>query len=254
MTGTELLREIYETRTVTDSAGGKHKLHSEVTRDEAELIARVIRTHRLNRTLEIGCAYGLSALAVCDAISAAPNPSHTIIDPGQHTEWHGIGVANLRRAGYDFFRLIEEPSELALPQLLREGRTFQLVVIDGFHTFDQTLLDFYFSARLLDDGGFILLDDLHLPGIRKAARYIAKQPNIEVADVAAPAKFRPSWRRRLAESGLRLVARLLPRSMSEEVFDDTLYHHDVDLGLTSMMIAFRKTSPDRRDSHWFQPF
>ncbi len=254
MTGPELLAEIYRTRTVTDSAGGTHKLHSEVTRDEADLIARVIRTHRLTRTLEVGCAYGLSALAVCGALAEFPNPSHTIIDPGQHTEWLGIGLANLRRAGYDFVQFIEEPSELALPQLLRDGRTFQLAVIDGFHTFDQTLLDFYFVARLLDEGGFVLIDDLHLPGIRKAARYIAKQPNFEVADVAAPARFRPSWRRRLAESGLRLAARILPQSMSEEVFDDGLYHHDVDLGLTSMMVAFRKTGPDRRDSHWFQPF
>ena len=251
---TAFLEEIYQTREVTDREGKKHKLNSEISPDEGQLIADLISRHGIHRTLEIGCAYGLSSLYICEALAKQPDPQHTIIDPEQNTSWQGIGVSNLKRAGFSSFELIEDTSERALPRLLEQKRTFQLALIDGFHTFDQVVVDFYFVDRLLEVGGFILLDDLQLPGIRKAARYFAGYPHYEIAAHARQSSFPPSLKRKMFEWPLRALAWLLPKGYSATIFNDTLLRPDTSLGLISEMVAFRKTGNDRRDSHCFVPF
>ena len=48
-----------------------------------------------------------------------------IIDPFQSTDWHNIGITNLKRAGFDFFELIEKPSEnLAYPPSSKQVASF----------------------------------------------------------------------------------------------------------------------------------
>ncbi|MCH9013660.1 MAG: class I SAM-dependent methyltransferase, partial [Proteobacteria bacterium] len=119
--------------------------------------------------MEIGCAFGLSSLHICSALSGRGAAHHVIIDPFQQKHWHGIGIANLRRAGFDFFEHIEEPSEFALPALAREqSGTFDMVLIDGWHTFDHTLLDFFYANRLIRVGGYILVDDCNMPAVNRA--------------------------------------------------------------------------------------
>ena len=52
------------------------------------------------RSLEIGCAYGVSSLYICDALASAHasvvspigTPRHIVVDPFQSTQWRGIGV------------------------------------------------------------------------------------------------------------------------------------------------------------------
>lgn len=249
-----LLDEIYSKREVQDASGRCYKLHSEITPDEGKLISSLISDHRIHRTLEIGCAYGLSSLYICQAIAEFENPAHTIIDPYQRSEWTGIGITNLDRAGCNFFQLIEECSELALPDLILKGDTYQFILIDGYHTFDQTLVDFYFANRLLEQGGIIVMDDVHLPAVRKVARFVAKLPNYQVIVGARPFQRSPSWRKRLANTALRGLARILPASVSENAFADSLFHSDLKLGTCCEMVAFRKIAADKRDSHWHTPF
>jgi predicted O-methyltransferase YrrM len=107
------------------------------------------------------------SLHIAAALGGRPRAQHIIVDPFQSTDWHGIGVANLDRAGVDLYELREEPSELVLPQLLRDGVEFDLVFIDGLHTFDQTFLDLYYANRLIKRGGYIIIDDATWPAVSK---------------------------------------------------------------------------------------
>ncbi|MGH7171117.1 MAG: class I SAM-dependent methyltransferase [Gemmataceae bacterium] len=250
-----LLDAIYQHREIIDREGNRRKLHSEITRDEGELIASLIREHRFSRTLEIGCAFGISSLFICEALAVQSSPHHTMIDPGQYTEWKGVGMYHLEQAGFTpFVELIEKPSELALPQFLEQGRTFEFALIDGFHTFDHVLLDFFFVDRILVEGGIVVLDDLQLPGIRKVARYIANYPNYKVVASAKQSVFPSSWRRRLVEAPLRLIAHGLPPTARERIFDNSFLEPDATRGLVSEMVAFQKTGKAQRDSHWYRPF
>jgi predicted O-methyltransferase YrrM len=251
---TSILDSIYETRQVEDERGGRHPLHSEITPDEGAMIASLIRDNGIDRTLEIGCAFGVSSLFICGALSDRPDPRHTIVDPFQSTEWRGIGVANLRRAGYEFVELIEETSEVALPRLFDERRTFQFALIDGFHTFDHILVDFFLADRLLEVGGIVVFDDLQLPGVRKLMRYIAGYPHYAIERTARRSVYPPSLKRRLFEWPLRTLAGWLPADYRMRIFDDSLARPDSALGLVSEMVALRKTGPDRRGSHWFVNF
>ena len=126
-------------------AADEKLLNSAIQPAEGELIHRAISETDVEKTIEVGCAYGLSSLFICGALANWPNPHHVIIDSFQTSAYNGQGLANLRSAGVSFFELIEKPSELALPALLEQGAEFDFALIDGFHTFDHTLLGFFLS-------------------------------------------------------------------------------------------------------------
>jgi predicted O-methyltransferase YrrM len=124
-------------------------------------------------TLEIGLAYGLSALFVCQAHADRTGGRHVAIDPWQPTTFRNIGLRTLERAALaDRLRLIEAPDYQALPQLLAEGKRFDLVFVDGLHIFDHTLLDFFYADRMLRVGGYIAFDDCSFPAVEAVLSYV----------------------------------------------------------------------------------
>ena len=59
-----------------------------------------------------------------------------------------------------------------MPRLLNNNKKYDLIFIDGFHTFDYTLLDFFYADLLLNIDGYIIIDDIKHPGVRKCYDYI----------------------------------------------------------------------------------
>ena len=114
-------------------------------------------------------AYGISSLYICDVISKQSNPHH--IDAFQ-ASYHNIGVQNLRKAGFGCWELIEQRSEFALPNLLRSG-VKEFVLVYGYHTFDNVLVDFFHVDRLLEDGGIVAFDDALWAPERKSLSEVA---------------------------------------------------------------------------------
>jgi predicted O-methyltransferase YrrM len=74
------------------------------------------------RTIEVGLALGMSALALCQAVLRGGG-RHVAIDPFQKESWNGAGLRTLREAGVEaLVEVIEEESQLALPRLVSEVR------------------------------------------------------------------------------------------------------------------------------------
>jgi len=95
------------------------------------------------------------------------------VDPEQNTVHGGAALASLRRAGLDsVFELLEGPSHLMLPKLLEKGVVLDLAFVDGWHTFDYTLLDFLYIDKMLRPGGVVLLHDRSWPSKQKVIRFI----------------------------------------------------------------------------------
>ena len=102
-----------------------------------------------------------------------------MIDPYENSAWKGVGVANLQRAGVDFFELCETSSELKLPSLVQaNAEPFDLVFLDGFHDFDHTMAILLFDSRAREVGVFTAPFDARqlaqslrsvAPGLRAAA-------------------------------------------------------------------------------------
>jgi predicted O-methyltransferase YrrM len=240
-----LIDEIRRDRTVTAADGGtlpieKHGINAAEGRFLTEFIAA---RPDILRTFEVGCAYGLSSLHITSALAGRPGAHHIIVDPDETTAWRGIGVSNLDRAGIDFYELREQPSELALPQMVAEGGEFDLAFIDGWHTFDQTLVDLYYASRLVKTGGYIVIDDADWISVSKAISYFAKYPCWTVVGGAA----KPS--RRVVNLLCKIVGPL-----AELFFPRWLYDYTYAVGRYPSMVALQKVGEDDRNWKWFRSF
>jgi predicted O-methyltransferase YrrM len=172
-----LLQEIFTSRSVVTQEGARLPLHSHLPLADGELLQAWLAEHRPRRVLEIGMAYGISSLLICDALTQIGACDYHIVDPFQHTDWCSVGVANMQRAGFaDAYVLHVEPSELCLPRLLGQQTRIDCAFVDGFHTFDHALVDFFFVNRMLDVGGIVIFDDVQLPSIQKLMAYIGAYP------------------------------------------------------------------------------
>lgn len=225
-------------------------LSAEVDPVEGDYLYRLISSDdSIIRTLEVGCAFGLSSLHICEALRNRPNASHIIVDPKQMDVWHGIGVSHLERAGIDFFDLIPEPSEFALPDLLRSqpGR-FDLIFIDGWHTFDQTMLDLFYANRLLRVGGYIVIDDCQWQSVSAAVSYYRNYPTFE--QIKEPAVISQTKKQHIAKAitmAFRpgLARLILPMSFYSRYYRPMRF---------PSMVAFRKVAEDARSWTWFAEF
>lgn len=229
--------------------------NTSISRQEGEFLWSVIRENRYHKTIEIGCALGVSSLYICDALSQFNNPSHTIIDVVQTSFWSGIGIRNLQARSISFFSLIEELSELALPRLLESKETFDFGFIDGWHTFDHTLLDFFYLNRLIRVGGMIVLDDTDLPSISKLLRYLSRYPAYKI--VLPPRESPDTSHLTLREQLFRLFCygtRLVPRSIRREIFSERVISGQIHQTTLPSIVGLMKVDEDDRGWDWYEPF
>ena len=245
-----IIDEIYATNTVRDSRGNEYPLSAEVDAASGDFLYRLISSDRsVTKTLEIGCAYGLSSLHICEALRGRLEACHVIIDPKQMSVWHDIGVFHLEKAQIDFFKLIYEPSELALPDLLRsEPESFDLIFIDGWHTFDHTMLDLFYANRLIRVGGYIIIDDCTWRAVSAAVSYYLNYPAYE--QVREPAIKASSLRMQIA----KISRTLLPPHVAYGIVPTALYNRFYRRIRYPSIIAFKKVREDVRNWAWFQGF
>jgi len=156
---------------------------------DADALRDLLLAEGVETVVEIGLAYGSSALAIGEALVAggAPNPVHVVIDPLQADEWRNVGRDLLREAGLEpMARMIEEPSSLALAGLVREALTADAAFVDGSHRFHEVFLDLAYLRRIVRPGGLVVLDDHWWPSVRTAERYFTANLGWRVLEDALP--------------------------------------------------------------------
>jgi predicted O-methyltransferase YrrM len=250
----KVLADILETGAAkTANGSGSVKIHSSISSAEGQFLQKLIRQADPTVSLEVGLAYGISALFICDALNVRNGTQHIAIDPNQHggpwgNTWDGVGIANLRRAGYgDIVRLIEAPSYRALAALEGSGQRVGFAFIDGWHTFDFTLVDLFFIDRMLNVGGVVAFDDADWPAIRKVCRFVKTNLAYSVLHGDDLVDDRKSLKRRLSEG-------LLRRSPFRRLLRPEAIQSDFSLGLAGSCIAFRKEADDSRRWDHFVEF
>lgn len=171
--------------------------------EEYECLRRILRESRPQRTLEIGMANGGSSVLICEELRRIGGVGHVAIDPFQTASngWGGKGLKAVKDAGYlDLFELKEEFDYLALPALAKERREFDFILIDGWHSFDYTMLDFFFADLLLQEGGVLAIHDTGWPSVYKACRFIESHKPYE--------RLSPPVSKYLKSIGSRAIRRL----------------------------------------------
>lgn len=174
----EYLKQVLHSKEIVDDKGHKHRLHSALRLDEADNIIELMKKTKARKTLEVGMAYGVSSMAFSIGHKDLGNnrgKHHWAIDPFQTTQWKSLGLYNVKQVGYDkHLTLIEEPSDIALPAMVHKHQgSFDVILIDGWHTFDATLVDAYYACKLLRTGGYLIIDDLWMPSIKQVLSYMS---------------------------------------------------------------------------------
>ena len=186
-----VLAEIYQTRSVTDHDGTRVDLHGNISVAHANALYRTVRDLAPQTVIEIGMAFGVASLAITSALAVAGRGGQLIsIDPNQSRHWRNIGVLNVRRAELDgHHRLIERVDYLALPELVGDGQTIELGYIDGWHTFDYTLLDFFYLDKMLVPGGVVAFNDCAMPSVHKVMRFVRAHRRYHELDVGLSRRY-----------------------------------------------------------------
>lgn len=242
-----VLENILATGYAHSPQGAAVKLHSHVLREEGEFLQRLISVIKPQTSLEIGLAMGVSALFICEALAQLPAARHIIVDPAQHSpeSWQGIGLHNLKTAGYaEMVEFYELPAHLALPPLLAAGRRVDFAFIDGAHLFDYALVDFFLVDKLLRVGGIVAFDDLWMPSIQRLCRYIITNRSYSVFGYFPDGRngASKSLKRRLVEKGASYVPPLQQALKLEYAAPEL----EGQLGLPNQCIAFIKQAEDQR--------
>lgn len=241
-----VIDRVYTKKTVVGESGTCHQLHSEIDRREGEFILNIIKENiEIKNTLEVGCAYGLSSMFICLGTKGRSGAHHTIIDPFQETDWDNVGLKHLKESNFDHFKLIEKKSEFALPRLLEdmEGK-FDFIFIDGNHTFDHTLIDCFYSSRLLRVGGYLVIDDVCFPSIKRVVDYFLNYPCYEKYGSVSKKK-----RAKLKTKIIRKIMSPIPKKTWQKYLQPIKYRK-IFADQVDRMVALRKIKEDNRNWDW----
>lgn len=157
--------------------------------------------------IEIGLAYGASALAIAEALvwTHEADARHVIVDAYQD-RFGDSGWSALLSAGLaDTCSLLRAQSQLALPKLLQDGQTADAAFVDGSHIFHNVFVDLHYLRQLVRPGGLVILDDVAWPSVATAVRYF---------------EVNTGWRPQELPTSTRLQAYRLPDDRIEPSFED----------------------------------
>jgi predicted O-methyltransferase YrrM len=244
----------YDTRLVPTLSNGDRPMDVYIPREQGDLLYSLVRELQPKVTVEIGMANGLSTAFIAQALADNGAGRHIAIDPFQHSDWHGAGVALVRKAGLaHLVELVELPSHQGLPQLERDGIHTQFVFIDGSHLFDYVMTDFLCCDRILDVGGLMAFDDSDWPAITQVLRYAITNRHYEVACpeiVIEPMRYTPG----IASRMIRGLGKSVPKLGERMRPDFTNPSHE--MGIRGRCVVLRKLKDDDRNSQtkFHRPF
>lgn len=228
--------------------------NSFVSRESCSLLYDVIERSGARQGVEVGMAFGVSTVCIADALRRVAGADAKLIafDPTQthRDSWNSAGLWQLARAGLsDVVELREETSQHGLPRLVDSGYRCQIGFIDGWHTFDHTLIDFFYIDQMLDAGGHVVFDDTLYPSIHSVVRFVLANRNYELAAVDNVSSHEgPLLRARRA--GKRLLRRLATTDR-----DPRPAHAATFRAIASARcVALRKVGDDDRRFDHYAPF
>ena len=141
---------------------------------DCDVLRDILVAHGAHVVIEVGLAYGSSALAIGEAlcVTGGTEVAHIVIDPFQRTAYENVGWDALNAAGLAAqTTFIEEASSTVLARLAKDGFTADAAFVDGSHRFHEVFVDLYFLRKLVRPGGLIILDDVASPSVATALRY-----------------------------------------------------------------------------------
>ena len=159
---------------------------------DCDALRDLLAAERAQVVIEVGLAYGSSALAIGEALISRgqPGAKHLIVDAYQdvfqNAGWNAIASAGLS----NLCTLLAARSQLALPRLVTKHFTADAAFVDGSHVFHNIFVDLYFLRELVRPGGLIVLDDFEWASVATAARYFELNAGWRSQEISQPTRLR----------------------------------------------------------------
>jgi predicted O-methyltransferase YrrM len=159
---------------------------------DGDVLRDLLIGERARVVIEVGLAYGSSALAIGEALLTIGHPEakHVIIDAYQdrflNVGWEFVEAAGLARLA----NLVTAQSQLALPRLLADGFVADAAFVDGSHIFHNVFVDLYFLREIVRPGGLIVLDDCDWVSVATAVRYFELNTHWTPHPIGTPTRLR----------------------------------------------------------------
>lgn len=164
-------------------------------------------------TLETGL--GLSTLVL-----VAMGAQHTCVTHSAAEADRLLAACRQRGLATDRLHLLVGPSDQVLPGLDLDD--VDLYLIDGGHGFPIPMLDWFYGASRLKEGGVVVLDDVNLPAVAMLSRYLDSDPR---------------WRPLVANSRWAAWERTRRERLTEDHWEQPLFRWENHPGLRSLSQA-----------------
>jgi predicted O-methyltransferase YrrM len=174
---------------------------------DGDVLRDLLVAEQVQVVVEIGLAYGSSALAIAEALltQGRREAKHVIIDAYQHL-FDNVGWEAITSVGLEgLATLVTERSQLALPRLITQHFVADAAFVDGSHIFHNVFVDLCFLREIVRPGGLIVLDDCGWSSVATAVRYF---------------ELNTGWTPQLIGQPTRLRAFRLPSTWFEPAFED----------------------------------
>lgn len=135
-----------------------------------QVLSDLVREMKPKLVVEVGMANGVSSRAILSSIGDGKLIS---VDPNQSTHWKSNGLKAIAEFASNH-QLIEKPDYVALPELLSSGTSIDVAYVDGWHTFDYVLMDFFYIDKMLRVGGIVGFNDCDMPAINKVLNFVTR--------------------------------------------------------------------------------
>jgi predicted O-methyltransferase YrrM len=226
----------------------KIKFDDSISRDEALTIAKVLQDLDASVSVETGVASGASTLVICNYLrfSGKDSALHYGIDPNQMGYYGGAALENLKKENLErYFCLLEGPSHLKLPELIQDKISIDFALIDGWHTFDYTLIDFFLVDKILRKGGIVAFHDMYGQAKQKVLGYIKTHRKYELAE---------EYLVKGNESFMRTFKFFIWRIYKKPRLLFSSYHWKYQLRNSSGLLFLRKIEDFEPPYNFYKPF
>ncbi len=163
-----------------------------IGRSDGDVLRDLLLAERAHTVIEIGLAYGGSALAIAEALvsNGSRERQHLIIDAYQDGFYRSGWSAIVQAGVNSLCLLLEERSQIALPRLLSDGFLADAAFVDGSHIFHNVFVDLFYLRELVRPGGLLILDDCNYASVASAVGYFEVNTGWEPEPMPAPTRLR----------------------------------------------------------------
>jgi predicted O-methyltransferase YrrM len=243
------LEEMYLSGFVTDRKNQKRRaIDSTISKAEALVLIQLVKDTKAMVTLETGVAFGASAVAICYAKKdfESSYQMHYGIDPNQTTEYASAAIVSLEKENLQKnFTLLEGPSHLMIPGLIQKGVQLDFAFIDGWHTVDYTLIDFFLIDKMLKPGGMVAFHDMYALSKQKVLRFVLTHRQYRIVKERKVTRNESRW---------STVKFFLWRLKNKPRLIFSWFHWSYQLFNSSGLIVLQKQANYEPDYVFYKPF